>query len=184
MCYVIGHGNFRKLVIFDILLNSRTMSDDEIVALISRELGASEMSHKAKDVAFKCVEAACYLGLLYHILGEAHYERAFGFFYWKNENEHFIYLFLIGVMAEPYRFFTKLLKKYIKRCNVFAADAYAVEAGHAANLQTALIKLQKVIDDDLKADYMYAFLFHKRPVLMDRLHQIADHHKNLQEKNL
>lgn len=115
MCYVIGHGNFRKLVIFDILLNSTTISDEEIVALVSHELGNCEFSHKAKDVCFKAIEAAFYLGFLYHILGDPHYERAFGFFYWKNENEHFIYLFLMSIMLEPYRFFIKLLKKYINR---------------------------------------------------------------------
>jgi STE24 endopeptidase len=140
MCYVIGHGNFRKIVLFDTLLNSDKFLDEEIVALVSHEIGHCEFSHVAKDICFKSIEAAFYLLFLWHILGNPHYERAFGFYYWKNENEHFIYLFLMSIMLEPYRFFIKLLKKYINRSNVLACDEYVANKGNGKTLCNALVK--------------------------------------------
>jgi Zn-dependent protease with chaperone function len=127
-------------VLFDTLLNSNLL-DEEIIALVSHEIGNCELSHVAKEICFRTVEAIFYLGFLYHILGNPHYERAFGFYYWKNEQEHFIYLFLMSIMLEPYRFFIKLLKKYINRKNVIAADEYAINQGNGRNLCNALVKL-------------------------------------------
>ena len=163
-----GFGRFRKIVLFDTLVEQ--LSEPEVEAVLAHEIGHYRKGHIPRML---CMSAASLLGGFYVLAVLARQDwfyRTFGF-----EPGNIAPAFLLfGLLAGTVGFWIGPLTHWWSRRHEYQADAFAAQAtGQAQSLITALRKLSEKNLSNLVPHPLYSGFYYSHPTLLERERALA-----------
>jgi len=162
--YFTGIGKFKRIVLFDTLINTHT--PEEITAVLAHELGHLKKGHVRKQLAASVVLSLVVLYVVAKLLAWTALYMTFGF----QTIIPFAGLFLISIMGKPFTFFFIPIGSMISRRYERQADAYARElTGSTVPLARALKRLAKDNLANLHPHPLYAWFYYSHPPLAQRI---------------
>lgn len=168
--YFYGMFKVKRIVLFDTLLakeDGTGCSNDEILAVLSHELGHWQFNHLIKNLIIMQVNLfLLFAGFSVMFKSPAVYE-AFGFY---NTRPVLVGLIIIlQYVMLPYNSILSFFMTCMSRKFEFQADSFAVGLGKAKYLGSALVQLNK---DNLGFpiyDSLYSAWHHSHPPLLERI---------------
>ncbi len=166
--YFTGFGANKRIVFFDTLIKS--LSFDEIEAVLAHELGHFKRNHIRKSIVL--MSAMSLVGLA--ILG------------WLIENPTFYYglgvggvsahmgLLLFMLVVPLFTFFISPLFSAFSRKNEFEADEYARQQSDATHLVSALVKMYEENASTLTPDPLHSALYDSHPPALVRIARLQE----------
>lgn len=158
-----GLGRFRKIVLFDTLIQQ--LSDSELEAVLAHEIGHYRKRHIPK---FFLVSSAATLGGFYVVSWLSHqiwFYQAFGF----SPGPIAPAFLLFGLLAGTVSFWISPLMNLWLRHHEYQADAFAVQSvGSPLPLITALRKLSEKNLSNLTPHPLYSRFYYSHPTLVER----------------
>ncbi|KAL1958752.1 hypothetical protein VTO42DRAFT_3871 [Malbranchea cinnamomea] len=154
----------KHIVIYDTLIEKS--EPEEVVAVLSHELGHWSLSHTTKLFGIAQFHMFYIFALFSAFINNRSLYEAFGF---HNEQPIMIGFLLFSDALTPMDSVVKLLMNILSRKFEFEADAFAVKLGYSAELARSLLKLQIQNLSTMDADWMYASYHYSHPILPERL---------------
>jgi len=139
---------------------------EEVVAVLSHELGHWSLSHTTKLFGISQFHMFYIFALFSVFIGNKSLYRSFGFY---NEFPIIVGFILFSDALAPMDTVIKLLMNILSRKFEFEADEFAVKLGYSKELAKSLIKLQIQNLSTMDADWMYASYHFSHPILPERL---------------
>jgi STE24 endopeptidase len=141
-------------------------SNEEVLAVLAHELGHWKLNHNLKNLVIGQVNTfLCFL--MFALLMNQHAVYvAFGF---ESQPTLIGLLIIFQFIFSPYNELLSFCMTVLSRRFEFAADAFALQLGHAPALRSALIKLNR---DNLGfplSDWLYSTWHYSHPPLLERL---------------
>lgn len=171
--YFTGIGKTKRIVLFDTLLDSHT--SDEILSVISHEIGHWKKRHIIKQMTFMEIASFLLFYLVYCLIDWSPIYRTFGF----EQNIPYVGLFLLFALFGPISFFLTPMISMVFRKFEREADDYSYRlVGTTKPLCSALKRLAKDNLANLHPHPVYAWFYYSHPTLTERiahLQQIEDH---------
>ncbi|MGO9147355.1 MAG: M48 family metallopeptidase [Desulfomonilia bacterium] len=162
--YFTGIGKFKRIVLFDTLINTHT--PEEITAVLAHELGHLKKGHVRKQLAASVVLSLVVLFVVAKLLAWPALYMTFGF----QSIIPFAGIFLITIIGKPFTFFFIPIGSMISRRYERQADAYARElTGSTVPLARALKRLAKDNLANLHPHPLYAWFYYSHPPLAQRI---------------
>ena len=162
--YFTGIGKFKRIVLFDTLINTHT--PEEITAVLAHELGHLKKGHVRKQLAASVVLSLAVLYVVAKLLAWPNLYMTFGF----QSIIPFAGLFLISIIGKPFTFFFIPIGSMISRRYERQADAYArLLTGSTVPLAQALKRLAKDNLANLHPHPLYAWFYYSHPPLAQRI---------------
>ncbi|MBU6400224.1 MAG: M48 family metallopeptidase, partial [Verrucomicrobia bacterium] len=173
-----GFGRFRRIVLFDTLLEQLT--EAELVAVLAHELGHWKRRHVAKGL----LASAGLMGIGFYALSRlalaGWFYEAFGFAVGNITPAFLVFGLLGGVMGF---WLTPAVNAWSRR-HEYQADAFAVAIlGEPGSLIGALRKLNERNLSHLTPDPFYSFFFHSHPTLLEREARIGNQRRQRRIKD-
>lgn len=162
--YFTGLGRFRRIVLFDTLVDS--LSEEELEAVLAHEIGHNKLKHIPKMLITSIIILCGALFITSLCMNWDALYHAFGF---SGPTYHGILTILL-YLASPFSFFLGPLGNRRSRKHEYQADAYAcnaVEDGSA--LQRALLALSRDNLSNLTPHRLYSAFYYSHPALAERL---------------
>jgi len=163
-----GFGRFRKIVLFDTLVQQLT--EPELESVLAHEIGHFKKKHIPKMLIFS---AACSLGGFYLVAILARQEwvyRAFGF----EPGSIVPVLLLGGLLSGVMTFWFSPLAHAWSRRYEYQADAFAAQAmNEPRSLIGALRKLNEKNLSNLTPHPFYSGFYYSHPTLLEREKALA-----------
>lgn len=164
--YFAGMGSFRKIVLFDTLINQLT--DDELLAVLAHEMGHNVKKH----IFWGSVVSAVFMLAGFYVLSLL---RTAPFFYEAfgvAESAHAA-LILFVMISGPFMLPIEPLMNLWMRRNEYEADRFAVlSTGAPEPMQSALVKLARENLSNLDPHPAYSFFHYTHPTLSERIKEI------------
>lgn len=169
--YFTGFGKSKRIVLFDTLIKSLTC--DELVAVLGHELGHFKLKHILKRLIFMIPLEFVLMFVLFKIAQFTNLYAAFGFTTVTAENVaqvQFVGLFLALTLYSSISEIISPLMNLGSRKDEYQADAYAAKlTGHPEDLENALIKLNSENLSELLPPKIYVFWNFSHPTLIERI---------------
>ena len=163
-----GFGRFRKIVLFDTLVQQLT--EPELEAVLAHEIGHYKKKHIPKMLAFSAVSSLVSFYLISILARQEWFYRAFGF----EPGNVTPALLLFGVLAGTVTFWFSPLIHSWSRCYEYQADAFAAQAmNEAQSLIGALRKLNEKNLSNLTPHPWYSGFYYSHPTLLEREQALA-----------
>ncbi|KAK2850735.1 hypothetical protein FQN49_005372 [Arthroderma sp. PD_2] len=162
--YFFGLPWKKHIVIYDTLIEKS--EPEEVVAVLSHELGHWSLSHTTKLFGIGQFHMFYIFALFSAFVTNKSLYQAFGF---HNEMPIMIGFILFSDALAPTDAIIKLLMNILSRKFEFEADAFAVSLGYSKELARSLLKLQIQNLSTMDADWMYASYHYSHPILSERL---------------
>jgi STE24 endopeptidase len=158
-----GFGRFRKIVLFDTLVEQ--LSEPEVEAVVAHEIGHYRKGHIPKMLLFSSVGLLAGFYILAVLSRQDTFYRAFGF-----EPGNITPAFLLfGLLAGTAGFWIGPLAHWWSRHYEYQADAFAAQAvGQAQSLIGALRKLNEKNLSNLVPHPLYSGFYYSHPTLLER----------------
>ncbi len=158
-----GFGRFRKIVLFDTLINQ--LSEAELEAVLAHEIGHYKKGHIPKMLLWSAVSSLGGFYLLALLAKQNWFYEAFGFTTGNITPALLLFTLLSGVLTF---WFTPLANWWSRRYE-YQADAYAAESvGQTASLIGALRKLNEKNLSNLTPHPFYSGFYYSHPTLLER----------------
>ncbi|KAL8954067.1 MAG: hypothetical protein Q9222_000124 [Ikaeria aurantiellina] len=154
----------KHIVIYDTLIEKS--DTEEVVAVLSHELGHWSLSHTTKLFGIAQFHMFYIFALFSVFIDNRSLYQAFGF---HKEFPIIIGFILFSEALAPMDTIVKLLMNILSRKFEFEADEFAVKLGYSTELAKSLIKLQIQNLSTMDADWMYASYHFSHPILPERL---------------
>ncbi|KAI9838782.1 MAG: hypothetical protein M1838_004497 [Thelocarpon superellum] len=154
----------KHIVIYDTLIEKS--ATDEVVAVLSHELGHWSLSHTTKLFGIAQFHMFYIFALFSVFINNRSLYQSFGF---HDEFPIIIGFILFSDALAPMDTVVKLLMNVLSRRFEFEADAFAVSLGYSTELARSLIKLQIQNLSTMDADWLYASYHFSHPILPERL---------------
>lgn len=166
--YFTGLGATKRIVLYDTLLASH--SDDEILAILSHEIGHWKKRHVLKQLLFMEAAALFVFYLAWRLIGWDMLYRTFGI----EQVVPFVGLLLLAVLFEPLTFFLTPIASLVLRRFEREADDFSrhLMGDKAAALAEALKRLAKDNLANLHPHPLYAGFYYTHPPLVERIARI------------
>ncbi|HVN70639.1 MAG TPA: M48 family metallopeptidase, partial [Desulfomonilia bacterium] len=162
--YFTGIGKFKRIVLFDTLINTHT--PEEVTAVLAHELGHLKKGHIRKQLGASIVLSLMVLFVIAKLLAWPTLYKTFGF----QTIIPYAGLFLITIIGKPFTFFLTPIGSMISRRYERQADAYAYSlTGSSAPLAQALKRLAKDNLSNLHPHPLYAWFYYSHPPLVQRI---------------
>jgi STE24 endopeptidase len=161
--YFSGLGAKKRIVLFDTLLND--LSVDEIVAVLTHEIGHYRKKHIYKGMIISLFTTAFTLWLFSQFAGSYELSAALG----VAKPAFHMALVAFGILYSPISMLLGLGGNYLSRKHEFQADAFAAKHFEAEHLSNALKKLSVKNLCNLQPHPLYVFFNYSHPPLLDRL---------------
>jgi STE24 endopeptidase len=161
--YFTGLGRNKRIVFYDTLL--RSLNHDEILAVLSHELGHFRHAHIKKRLTMMAVVSLTILSLLAWLSPQTWFYQGLGVS--RSDGDMLLALFL--VCAPLLADFVQPLTMYLNRRDEYQADAFAASRNFARPLIDALIKLYQDNATTLTPDPLYATFHESHPTAADRI---------------
>jgi len=158
-----GFGRFRKIVLFDTLIQQ--LAEPELEAVLAHEIGHYKKKHVVKMLAGSAAALLVGLFCLAALSRQQWLYRAFGF-----EVENIVpALLLFGLLSGAVTFWFSPLAHYWSRRYEYQADAYAAQVmGEPRSLIGALRKLTRKNLANLTPHPLYSGFYYSHPTLLER----------------
>jgi STE24 endopeptidase len=158
-----GFGRFRKIVLFDTLVQQLT--EPELEAVLAHEIGHYKQKHIPKMLAFSAVSSLAGFYLISVLARQAWFYRAFGFELGNVAPA----LLLFGLLAGTVTFWFSPLIHWWSRRYEYQADAFAARTmSEAQSLIGALRKLNEKNLSNLTPHPLYSGFYYSHPTLLER----------------
>ncbi|OJJ44673.1 hypothetical protein ASPZODRAFT_153573 [Penicilliopsis zonata CBS 506.65] len=154
----------KHIVIYDTLIEKS--EPQEVVAVLSHELGHWSLSHTTKLFGIAQFHMFYIFALFSVFVNNQSLYQSFGFF---KEQPIMIGFLLFSDALAPMDAVVKLLMNILSRKFEFEADAFAQKLGYSDELARSLLKLQIQNLSTMEADWMYASYHYSHPILPERL---------------
>ncbi len=166
--YFTGIGRFRRIVIFDTLIESLTA--DELEAVLAHEIGHWKHGHIRQRLLIGIViNFAVFIAAGWALEWEPLF-RAFGF---NRVSLHGLIVVLTFFSAPITAFFSPLINGWMRK-HEYQADSYAArQTGSSKTLSDALITLSCDNLSNLTPHPAYSFWHYSHPSLAERLKALA-----------
>ncbi len=170
-----GFGRFRKIVLFDTLVQQ--LSEPELEAVLAHEIGHYRKRHIPKMLAFSAVSSLVGFYLISLLARQEWFYRAFGFqpsAFSLQPAAIAPALLLFGLLAGTVTFwFSPLLHGWSRRYE-YQADAFAAHVmNEAQSLMGALRKLNEKNLSNLTPHPWYSGFYYSHPTLLEREQALA-----------
>jgi STE24 endopeptidase len=166
--FFIGFGRFRKIVLFDTLVQQ--LAGVELEAVLAHEIGHYQRKHIPKMLAFSAAGSLAGFWLVSVLAQREWFYRAFGF----EPGNVAPALLLFGLLAGTFTFWlSPALHAWSRRCE-YQADAFAAQALHEVEpLISALRKLNEKNLSNLTPHPFYSGFYYSHPTLLEREQALA-----------
>ena len=159
-----GFGRFRKIVLFDTLIEQ--LSIEELEAVLAHEIGHFKKKHVLKLLAWSCLTLLASFWVLSLIIRYQPFFSAFGFSTTENAGIAFL---LFGILSGAVTFWTTPLSSAWSRKFEYEADAFAAQAvGSGKPLVSSLKKLSEKNLSNLTPHPVYSSFYYSHPTLLER----------------
>jgi STE24 endopeptidase len=158
-----GFGRFRKIVLFDTLIEQ--LSEPEVEAVVAHEIGHYRKGHIPRMLVLSAAGLLAGFYVLAVLSRQDMFYRAFGF-----EPGSIAPAFLLyGLLAGTVGFWIGPLTHWWSRRYEYQADAFAAQAmGNSKSLITALRKLNEKNLSNLVPHPFYSGFYFSHPTLLER----------------
>jgi STE24 endopeptidase len=165
-----GFGRFRKIVLFDTLIEQ--LQESELAAVLAHEIGHYKKGHIPKMLVWSAVSLLAGLYALAWLARQDWFYLAFGF-----EPGHLAPAFLLfGLLAGAVTFWLTPLANLWSRRFEYQADAFAARAmEESTSLVGALRKLNEKNLSNLTPHPLYSGFYYSHPTLLEREQALAEH---------
>jgi STE24 endopeptidase len=161
--YFTGIGRNKRIVFFDTLLER--LAAPEIEAVLAHELGHFKLKHVRARLLLSIATTFLGLALLGWLKQRPEFYAALGV---PTPSTHAaLLLFVLAVPACT--FFITPLASWWSRRHEFEADAFATRTANAAELASALVKLNRDNASTLTPDPWYAAFYYSHPAPLARI---------------
>jgi STE24 endopeptidase len=158
-----GFGRFRKIVLFDTLMEQ--LREAELEAVLAHEIGHYQRRHLPRLLLWSAASLLAAFYALSVLAREAGFYRAFGF----EPGEFAAALLLFGLLSGTVGFWLTPLANFWSRRYEYQADAYAAEVvGEPQPLMGALRKLNEKNLSNLTPHPLYSGFYYSHPTLLER----------------
>jgi STE24 endopeptidase len=158
-----GFGRFRKIVLFDTLVQQ--LAEPELEAVLAHEIGHYKKKHLPRMLAVSAVLSLAGLYLLSVLARQDWFFQAFGF----PRGNIAIALLLFGLLSGLVTFWASPLGHWWSRRYEYQADAYARDImAEAQPLIGALRKLNEKNLSNLIPHPLYSRFYYSHPTLLER----------------
>lgn len=169
--YFTGFGKSKRIVLFDTL--TKTLSTDELVAVLGHELGHFKLKHILKRLIFTIPLEFVLLFALYKLAQFTNLYTGFGFANITAQNVssvQFIGLFLAVLIYGSISEIIRPITNIFSRKDEYEADKFSVEhCNNKDELISALIKLNSDNLSELLPPKLYVFWNFSHPTLIERI---------------
>ncbi|QKQ24100.1 M48 family metallopeptidase [Candidatus Ruthia endofausta] len=170
--YFTGIGKNKRIVFFDTLLKS--MSDDEVQAILAHELGHFHHKHIRKHMFNSFAISLFSLTLLGYLINQDWFFHGLGISHPSNHTALILFTLTIPVFS----FFIAPINNYLSRRHEFEADLFAAKHTNADDLISSLVKLYKDNAATLTPDYLYSAFHDSHPSASIRINQLKTYKSN------
>lgn len=161
--FITGIGRFRRIVLFDTLVNQ--LAEQELESVLAHEVGHYKRKHIPKGLALAAVGSLVALYAVHWLAGQAWFYRAFGF----ETGSITPALLLFALLSGTVSFWVSPMAHWWSRKNEFEADAFAAQAaGGPEPLVGALRKLSEKNLSNLTPHPVYSAFYYSHPTLLER----------------
>ena len=158
-----GFGGFRKIVLFDTLIQQ--LAEPELEAVLAHEIGHYKKKHIPKTLAVSAVNSLLGFYLISVLAEQAWFYRAFGFEPGSVVPALLLFGFLLGVVT----FWFSPIAHWWSRRYEYQADAFAAEVmKEPQSLIGALRKLTEKNLSNLTPHPLYSGVYYSHPTLLER----------------
>lgn len=164
----------KRIVLYDTLINDLT--NNELVAVLSHEIGHYKKKHTLQMLAFSLFQTAIMFYVLWFIL----YYPEVSFALWSNTASFAVSLVAFWILFTPISIIFWLIWNVLSRKNEYEADEYAWVNYKANKLKSALIKLSRNNLSNLNPHPAYEFFHYSHPTVLKRIKALD----NLKQKNI
>ena len=169
--YFTGFGKSKRIVLFDTL--TKTLTADELVAVLGHELGHFKLKHILKRLIFTIPLEFVLLFALYKLAQFTDLYTGFGFANITAQNVssvQFIGLFLAILIYGSISEIISPITNIFSRKDEYEADKFSVEhCNNKEDLISALIKLNSDNLSELLPPKLYVFWNFSHPTLIERI---------------
>lgn len=166
--YFTGFGRFRRIVLFDTLINQLT--PEELEAVLAHEVGHYQRGHIPKMIALSAATLAGAFAALAWLASSLWFNRTFGF----PAGEIAPSFLLFGLLSGLVTFWFSPLSNVLSRKFEYEADDFArVAMGSSAPLIAALRKLAQKNLTNLTPHPWFSGFYYSHPTLVERERALA-----------
>lgn len=171
--YFTGFGRNKRVVLYDTLI--KTMSTEEIIAVLAHEIGHYRKHHIWVNFGLGALQSAIILYLFGWLAQSSELSYALGF---ESASEPVFHLSLLafGLLFSPIETIVGLFTNRLSRKMEFQADAYAASNGLGNSLIRGLKKLSSENLSNLTPHPVYVFVNYSHPTLLQRIERILAKH--------
>jgi len=164
-----GFGRFRKIVLFDTLVQQ--LAEPELEAVLAHEIGHYQKKHIPKMLAFSAISSLAGFYFIAVLARQEWFYRAFGF----APGNVAPALLLFGLLAGTVTFWFSPLIYWWSRRYEYQADAFAARVmNEAQSLVGALRKLNEKNLSNLTPHPWYSGFFYSHPTLLEREQALSE----------
>ncbi|HWH68135.1 MAG TPA: M48 family metallopeptidase, partial [Candidatus Sulfotelmatobacter sp.] len=158
-----GFGGFRKIVLFDTLIQQ--LAEPELEAVLAHEIGHFKKKHIPKMLVASAVGSLVGFYLIALLARQAWFYHSFGF-----EPGHIVpALLLFGLLSGVVTFWFSPLAHWWSRRYEYQADAFAAQVmNEPRSLMGALRKLNEKNLSNLTPHPFYSSFYYSHPTLLER----------------
>jgi STE24 endopeptidase len=158
-----GFGQFRKIVLFDTLIQQ--LAEPELEAVLAHEIGHFKKKHIPKMLAISALASLIGFYCLSLLAKQGWFYRAFGF----APGNIAPALLLFGLLSGLVTFWISPVAHWWSRRYEYQADAFAAETMHEPDsLVGALRKLNEKNLSNLTPHPIYSGFYYSHPTLLER----------------
>jgi STE24 endopeptidase len=163
-----GFGRFRKIVLFDTLIQQLT--GPQLEAVLAHEIGHFKKKHIPKLLAFSALSSLAGFFLIAVLAKQEWFYRAFGF----EPGGIAPALLLFGLLSGTVMFWFSPLAHWWSRRHEYEADAFAANVmNEPHSLIGALRKLNEKNLSNLTPHPLYSGFYYSHPTLLEREQALA-----------
>lgn len=163
-----GFKRFRKIVLFDTLIEQLT--EPELEAVLAHEIGHYQKKHIPKMLLWSAATLFMTFYFISVLARQNWFYEAFGF----QNNDIVIALFLFSLLSGVVTFWFSPVAHWWSRKHEYEADRYAAEAtGQPAWIISALRKLNEKNLSNLTPHPLYSGFYYSHPTLLEREKALA-----------
>lgn len=158
-----GFGRFRRIVLFDTLMNQ--LAQDELEAVLAHEIGHYKRGHIPKRLATMALLQFAAFAIIAWLAQAPWFNTAFGL----PAGATAATFLLFGLLGGLATFWFTPVGNWVSRQHEYEADAFARDAmGGAAPLSGALRKLSQKNLSNLTPHPLYSAVYYSHPTLIER----------------
>ncbi|OIR03712.1 protease HtpX [mine drainage metagenome] len=167
--YFTGFGRFRRIVLFDTLLQQ--LQPEELEAVLAHEIGHYRCGHIPKMLAAAAAMQFAAFAAIAWLAGAPWFNPAFGF----ASGDLAPAFLLVGLLGGLATYWLTPLGNYLSRKHEYEADAFAREAmGSAAPLVGALRRLAQRNLSNLTPHPLYSGFHYSHPTIVERARALGN----------